>query len=1023
MALQCLLILPLAAQISVTGRVVSDSNEPLAGASVIGQGTDNGTTTDASGKFRLTVPENSELVVSHVDYDSRNVPVVSGRTDYEIKLIKQEQQLDEVVVVGYGVQKKKLVTGATVQVKGDDIRKQNTISPFTALQGSTPGVYITQSSGMPGEGFKVNIRGLGTNGNAEPLYVINGIVGGNINDLNPSDIESIDVLKDAASAAIYGARAANGVILVTTRQGAAGKTVITFDSYVGVQNVYKMPSMLNAGEYAVLQNEGALNDGKPEYNFAGLVPGWADIQSGRSQGTNWLEDSRVKNALIQNHALNVTGGNDMSVYSLGLSYSDQEGVLGKPVAPDYQRYTFRLNSEHTLIKKGDLSIVKMGENLIYSNKQTSGIGIGNVYWNDVRNMMLASPFLPNRDEDGGYHYAIPWNLNEGNPIAAMNYERGQNINKSKDLRGNIFIEIQPIRGLKFRSNFGYNDYSSSYRRFVPTYDLSLNMQKTENEVSQSMITGVGYSFDNTLSYIFNIKNHNFDVMIGQSVEKTGLGEEIGGTHTNSGFNDFKHAYLDNTIRVKGTMFGHPLGESIIASAFGRINYDYKQTYMFTATFRVDGSSKFARGNRWGYFPSFSGGWNLTNESFMEATRDWLNFFKLRASWGQNGNTQIDGFQYLALISSQNSLYFFGPDKSNPTSGSFPEILPNKNITWETSEQINIGFDSRFLRSRLGVVFDYYNKKTKDWLLIAPHLDSFGAGAPFTNGGDVENKGFEIALNWSDRIRDFDYQIGVSMANNSNKVTRVANLEGIIEGKSNILSNSTMPIYRLEVGQPMGAFYGFRTKGVFQNEQQIADYTGAKYNNTRPGDLIFDDRDGDGEITMKDRTVLGNPNPNVVLGLNISLGYKGFDLNFVANGMFGHQNVRSYGALDNPKTNNSTWLLGRWHGEGTSNRLPRLTSGTHQNWTNFSDIYVEDADFVRIQNLTLGYDLKKLFTKMPMSQLRIYFAAQNLATFTKYKGLDPEVGHSGDISEPWSSGVDIGFYPRPRTFLFGVNLKF
>ena len=1017
---------------TISGIVVSeDDNEPLIGVNVVQQGTTNGVVTDLDGKFTLTVPDGSVLQISYIGYQEQLLTVNPEVSIYHVTLKEDSQALDEVVVIGYGIQKKKLVTGATVQVKGDDIQKLNTVSALGALQSQTPGVNITQSSGMPGEGFNVTIRGLGTTGSSGPLYIIDGVTGADINNLNPADIESIDVLKDAASAAIYGSRAANGVVLVTTKQGKAGKASISYDGYFGVQNVYKMVPTLNAQEYAMVQNEGRLMDGLPAYDFSSLVPNWESYANGTNKGTNWLDAMRNENAPIH-HALNITGGSEQSVYSIGISYTSQEGILGKPVQPKYERYTFRLNTEHTILKNNNFDIVKFGENLTYSYSEKSGISIGNQYQNDINGALKANPFLPMYDENGDYHYALPWDVTGENPIALMKYAHGQNLTKKHNIKANAYVTLQPIKNLKIKSSFGLTMDANTYRSFVPVYELASNVYNKENKVTQQMYISSGWLWENTASYDFKInENHNFSAMIGQSIERSGLGDNLSASNVNSIFNDFEHAYLDNTTVIypdKTTVGGSPymknriLQKRSISSLFGRVNYDYKETYLLTLVMRADGSSNFAKGNRWGYFPSVSAGWVMSNEVFMESTKNYLDFLKVRASWGQNGNQDIDPFQYLATISFLKSNYFFGPDKQTIASGAYPDILPNKDVTWETSEQLDLGLDARFFGSRLSFSFDYYLKTTKDWLVQAPVLDSYGTSAPYINGGDVRNQGIEMSLNWSDHVGDFTYGINLNLSHNKNEVTRIANSEGIIHGSPNILSEGTTEMYRAQEGYPIGYFYGYKTLGVFQNEKQIAEYSGAKLSGAAPGDLIFADMNGDGVIDDKDKCMIGNPHPDVTMGLTFNFGYKGFDLGITTNAVFGNQIAKSYRSFaDQPKENYTTDILGRWHGEGTSNRLPRLASGTNTNWLYISDIFIEDGDYFRIQNITLGYDFKRLFPRIPLGQARLYVTAQNLATFTKYSGMDPEIGYGADKS--WVSGIDVGFYPSPRTYMVGVNLKF
>ncbi|MDH6356602.1 TonB-dependent receptor [Parabacteroides sp. PF5-9] len=1047
--------LPVMAQssVKVSGVVSSETDGyPLIGVNVVQKGTTNGSITDIDGKYEITVPVGAQLEFSYIGFLSQAVNVVSGNTIYSVMLREDSQSLDEVVVVGYGVQKKKLITGATVQVSGDNIQKMSTTSAFTALQGQTPGVNIMQSSGQPGEGFKVTIRGLGTAGNSSPLYVIDGVSGGDINHLNPSDIESIDVLKDAASAAIYGARAANGVILVTTKQGKAGKMTLSYDGYVGVQNVYKMPSLLNAKEYMTIMDERRFNEGNAGYDWANLLPAsiYEGIQNGTWNGTNWMEEIRNENAMTQNHAINLIGGSETSKFSMGFSYTGQEGILGGPAQSQWDRYTARVNSEHILHKANGFNVVTIGQNLLYNYREKEGIAVGNIYWNDVHNMIVANPLLPVYDSDGNYYDQNDkeregWLYDGGtaNPIGDMMYSsRGQNLSKSYSLRANAYIEIQPILNLKFKSVFGYNMSSSSYRSYAQAHKLSTTVQRTEDEVTQNAGSGYDISWENTLAYSFKLNNdHAFDVMIGQSILKWGMGEELEGYAKKPIFTgNFDYAWLSNTKPTEMTDFninyGRPWGEGALASFFGRANYNYKETYMASFSLRSDGSSNFARGNRWGYFPAVSAGWVMTNEPFMESVHNWMDFFKLRGSWGQNGNSNIDNFQYLATVAfDESNAYYFGENKTSQTTGGYADILPNKDVTWETSEQLNIGFDARFLDSRLGVAFDWYKKTTKDWLVKAPTLASYGTGAPYINGGDIENKGVELGLNWNDYIGEFTYGVNLNFDYTKNEVTRIANSEKIIQGEPNVLSQGTSEMYRAQVGYPIGYFYGYKTEGVYQNQAQIDERRAAGNKgtlaNAQPGDLIFADINGDNVIDEDDKTMIGNPNPDLTVGLSLNFGYKGFDLSVTGRGVFGHQIAKSYRSFaDSPLQNYTTDVFDRWHGEGTSNKMPRLTSGSHSNYQNVSDIWIEDADFFRLQNITLGYDFKKLFPKMVLGQARLYVSAQNLFTITGYSGMDPEVGYGGDTDSAtsanhgrWARGIDLGFYPSARTYLVGVNLKF
>ncbi|MDR2810733.1 MAG: TonB-dependent receptor [Tannerellaceae bacterium] len=1023
--------------VRVKGVVTSETDGlPLIGVNVVQRGTANGVVTDIDGNYELTVPVGAQLDFSYIGFHGQQLTVAAGKTVYNVTLREDSQSLEEVVVVGYGVQKKKLITGATVQVNGDDIQKLSTTSVLTALQSQTPGVTIVQNNGQPGSGYIVNIRGLGTIGDSKPLYVIDGVAGGDLNHISPSDIESIDVLKDAASSAIYGARAANGVVLVTTKQGKSGKIQISYDGYYGQQYMYKKPDLLTAQEYMTLVDEQRFNDGTPGYDWGGLLPKdlYQSFADGSSKGSDWVNAFYNEGAVTQSHAINLTGGNDVSKASLGYSYTQQDGILGTPVASTYNRSTVRLNSDHVLLKSQDMEVIKIGETLNYIYRTNSGISTGNIYWNGFHNVLVASPLLPIYDENGDWYDYYDkanngWALdgNAGNPIAGVaTSSQGLNLSKNHNLNMSAYLQIQPIRNLIFKSQFGYKMSASSYRSYDMKIRLSNNVNRTIESIGQSQSVGYSWTLDNTISYKLALDSHTADIVIGNSIEKWGMGENVSSGGSNNIFEgDWKYAWVDNTKPTELSQRnagGSPWGAGRLASFFGRVNYNYAEKYMLSATLRADGSSNFAPGKRWGYFPSVSAGWVLTNEGFLEGAAGLLDFLKLRASWGQNGNSNISTFQYLSTFAfSTSNVYYFGTDKKTPSTGAYADILKNPNVSWETAEQIDLGVDARFLNSRLGVVFDWYQRTTKDWLVDAPILSVYGLNAPYINGGDVVNKGVEVALNWQDNAGDFRYGGGVNFTHNTNKVTRLDNAEGIIHGDANVLSQGTTEMYRVQVDYPIGYFYGYKTDGVFQNWEQV-NATTVKYQGSQPGDLIFVDTDGNGIIDENDRTMIGNPHPKYQLGLNFNVGYKGFDLNVATSGAFGQQIAKSYRSFaDSPLQNYTTDIFGRWTGEGTSDKLPRLTAGSHVNWQNISDIYIENGDYMKIQNITLGYDFKKLLPKLPLAQARLYFTAQNLFTFTAYSGMDPEIGFGNDKS--WVTGVDLGYYPSSRSYLIGVNLKF
>lgn len=1019
--------------LTVSGVVTSAADQlPLIGVSVQVKGTSNGAITDLDGNYSVSVASGQTLVFSYIGFKTQEIQITNQKT-LNVVMEEDSETLDEVVVVGYGVQKKKLVTGATVQVKGETLAKMNTNSPLQAMQGQTPGVNISSTSGQPGESMKVSIRGLGTVGNASPLYLIDG-VGGDISTLNPVDIESIDVLKDAASAAIYGAQAANGVVLITTKSGKAGKAQISFDAYYGWQTQARKADMLNAQEYMMIMDEQAINSGNAPYD-------WSSFESiydanGNVYDTDWVNSMFQNNAQTQSYTLGITGGSETSTYAMSLGYMSQEGIVGGKDVSNYERYNFRINSEHKLFKDSDL--LKVGEQVSFVYKMNNGISVGNQYNNTLRGAFGTSPLAPiysdNNIYDSPYNDTTnsDWYNADGNPYGSM-MTNSNNENKDVTFSGNVYAELQPIKNLKFRTVFGAVYTTNEYRSFSPLYQFSIySFNNTRTSAAQNMSHGLTMTWTNTATYDWTVGEHAFNALLGMEMSRYS-GTYLRGTTgmLRDGFDDWDHAYLDNGTATSADnglgVAGHPNDETRTVSYFARFGWNWKETYMINATVRTDGSSRFARGNRYGVFPSVSAGWTISNEAFMEDTHDWLDFLKLRVSWGQVGNQNIDNYQYTAPITSSNTHYIFGnqvgADAQSGFWGAYPSRLANEDVTWETSEQTNIGIDARFLRSRLSLTADFYIKTTKDWLVEAPILATAGTGAPYINGGDVKNTGIELALTWNDQIgKDFSYNVGVNGAYNKNKVGNIPTEDGIIHGDVNMLYDNTPEFYRASNGHPIGYFWGFETAGIFQNQQQIDDWlaagNGVLQSDPQPGDVIYVDQDHNGTIDDNDKVDLGNGTPDFTYGFNLGFSYKNFDFALNAYGAAGNQIVQSYRNYANSKANYTSAILGRWTGEGTSNRIPRVTD-TNINWQ-FSDLYIQDGDYLRISNITIGYDFAKLINLKAISQARLYFQVQNAFTFTKYDGMDPEIGYG---TSDWVSGIDLGYYPRPRTFLVGVNLKF
>jgi TonB-linked SusC/RagA family outer membrane protein len=1045
----------------VSGTVTDEHNAtPVPGATVTVKKTSRSTVTDAAGKFAIDAAPGDVLVISAVGFTGQEIKAGSGALTIQLK--EAVNQLENVIVIGYGTQKKKLVTGATSQVKGEELAKLGNTNALQALQGQAAGVNITSTSGQPGGGFKVNIRGVGTIGNANPLYVVDGVITNDITYLNNSDIASVDILKDAASCAIYGINGANGVVLITTRTGKSGKKdgQISVDAYYGVQNVARKLPLLNAEEYATMQNEAAINSGKTPLFTQAQIDALAQGSSILpAHGTDWLKQMFSTNVPIQNINVSANGGSDVSTYSIGGSYTEQGGVIGGANQSDYKRTNFKANSERKMYD----GALKIGEHLTFSMIDQKGVADGGLYSGNVlAGAIGTSPLLAMYDEKGNYLSSLNstiynggvWNNTEANPYALMQYNN-QNDTKTQRLVGNVYAELQPIKNLRIRSSFGLNYSSSANHSYRPVYDkLSIYAFNQYENINQGGSQGYTWNFDNTINYLFNIKEHKFDVLAGTAVRKT-QGTWLNGSNTGATlFGSFDRGYLSNsavtsisqsadtsaanrqTVTNGMTLNGNNNAVYAQSSFFGRVNYSFKEKYLASAIFRADGSTMFAPGHQWGYFPSLSAGWVASSEDFMAATKTWLNFLKLRASWGTNGNDGIDAFNYLSLISLSNARYNFGSDNTTLTQGSYPQTIGVENTKWETSRQTNVGIDARFLNNKLDMSLDWYNKTTKDWLIAAPLLATAGvSNPPYINGGDVTNKGIELQLSYNGNVgHDFTYTVSGSYAYNKNMVNNIPTADGIIHGSTNSLFVNGPEFFRAAAGNPIGYFWGYKTAGIFQNTDEVQAWSGKKgllQPNAQPGDVKLVDQNGDGVIDAKDKTNIGDPNPHHIFGFRFSANYKNFDLGITTNGVAGNKVVQSYRS-PGQWANYTTDILGRWHGEGTSNTMPRITQNS-SNWTEFSDLYIHDGSYLRVSNVTLGYDLAKLIRSKYVSQFRLYVAAQNLITFTKYTGMDPEIGASapdgsgisatGNNPHSFGQGVDNGFYPRPRVYMAGVNIIF
>ena len=1035
-----------AQNVTVKGKVSDSNGEPIIGVTVMLNGNNTvGSLTDANGNYSITVPANSTLSFSCVGFATQEERL-NGRNVINVVLQEDTEFLDETVVIGYGTQKKRLLTGATINITGDEIQKQSTTNALGALYSSVPGVNIVQSSGGPGAGYNITVRGIGTTGSASPLVVIDGVAGGHLEDLNPADIESIDILKDAASAAIYGARAANGVVLVTTRQGKIGekKATVTFDAYTGFQqpNTNGVHGV-TASEYLDLVSRAGLHEFD---NIEQLMPvqmQW--IRDGKWNGTDWFTESINKNAPNNNMVVGVTGGGDSVRYSFSFSKSYQEGTLGVPKVTYYDRTTVRANTDFTVLKKNNRDIIKLGENVTVSITDSRGMSTAG-RGSDVSNLLTKTPLLPAYDLDGSiYTYDKQvrdhWDARDNEANLLQQNDLKESEGKGVRVQGNVYLEVSPIRELRFRTAFGFRANTNFSREYTPIYQVTGSDFKDYDSVSQSARVSTNWTWELTANYRKTFAQaHTIEALAGTSIESTGWGMNLNGTRSSTKFGTWESANLGS---VEGALTsdehasmggGNTIPYHDLVSFFGRVNYSYKDKYLLTAIVRTDGSSNFAKGHRWGVFPSVSAGWVISSEPWMAFAKDWLSFFKIRGSWGQNGNCRIDNFQYTGTISLSGQ-YDFSYEQTNPVSAAYPDKIPNAKLSWETSQQLAVGFDSRYFRSRLGVIFDWYQKDTKDWLVTPPSMGILGASAASINGGAVRNSGVELSFTWNDKVGDLRYSVGLNGSYNKNRVLYINNADGMIHGEKKIISENVAKEdgFRAEPGKPIGYFLGMASEGIFQNQAQIDEYNKKGYlfmngyENAQPGDVIWINQNDDDKYDEKDCVEIGNPHPDFTMGFSISLQWKGADFSINGSGAFGQQVMQSYRqfALQDLQNFTNNLVARYWTGEGSTNKFPRFSSGSHNNFkcnSYNSDIFIQNADYVKIRNITLGYDFKQVFKRLPFQMLRVFVTGQNLFTITGYDGMDPEVG-TGAPGYSWSSGIDTGFYPSPKVYMAGVSIKF
>jgi len=1012
-----------------TGTVTDKQGETLPGVSVMIKGTTVGAATDIMGTFKVSSVNPKEvLVISFVGSVTQEIHAIAG-VPMKITLESSTVGLSELVVIGYGTQKKSVVTGAISKVKSTDLDDMALTRIEQALQGRTTGLTVASSSGQPGAAPTVRVRGTTTiMSGADPLYVVDGVPiegGAGIDYLNSDDIESIEVLKDAASAAIYGTRAANGVILVTTKKGKKGSIAVgngsmsvNFNAYFGTQAPAKKLDLLNATDYATLRNESSINAG-----------GSAIFKnpSALGNGTDWQSTIFNNSAKISNYELSVSGGNDRSTYYTSMGYFNQEGVIATSIS-NYKRLNLRFNSTHK-VKEW----LHFGNNLGYSHIKSQGsLNTNSEFGGPLSSAINLSPTTPTVVTDPALSHRKPYNnpnvVRDGNgnpygidtlvqqemtnPLAYIQTHQG-NYGWSDNMIGNMFAEIEPIKGLKVKSDIGAKLAFYGDESFTPTAYFNASTSTSNNSFYRASNKVFMWNWENTVSYTKSIGKHTGTVLVGTSayvLSQSG----INATYNNLPVNTFNEASMNyNVLAADRIAGGWESADHKVSSMFARFIYNFNEKYLFTGIIRRDGSSRFGDNNKYGFFPSASLGWVASQEKFWPKNKV-VTFVKIRGSYGINGNDAIGDFKYISTISGGRN-YTFGNDSY--VVGYSPDAPANPDLKWEQTSQLNIGFESTFFND-LTLVFDWYNKQTSGMLQKKPIPGYVGAADwPYANVGSMSNKGVELELGYHKKIGEFDLSFKGNVSYLKNEITDLGSVQ-YLTGAT--FQNSAYEISRMAVGHPYGAFYGFKTDGIFQSQSQIQNYVDKNGNmimpNAKPGDFRYLDLNGDGKITASDRTFIGDPTPKWSYGFTLNAAFKGFDIVVFGQGVTGNDVFNAMRRLDISSANWTSDALGRWTGPGTSTIYPRLVDGDpSHNFSYPSNFYLTNGAYFRIKTIQLGYTLpKSLVSKIGLQNLRFYVSGNNLMTITKYNGYDPEIGGS-------SYGIDRGVYPQARSFLFGLNV--
>ncbi|OUJ70397.1 SusC/RagA family TonB-linked outer membrane protein [Hymenobacter crusticola] len=1020
--LLCSTTLAFAQQRTVQGVVTDSKGEPLPGATILVKGTTTGATAGADGSFQLGLPATATtLVVSSVGSKTQEISI-GTQTTFRITLDADAQALSDVVVVGYGTARKSDLTGSVASVSGAQLTQVATSDPVQALQGRVAGVDITSNSGQPGSGTRIRVRGVGTINNSDPLYVVDGVQTGDISFLLPTDIESTEILKDASATAIYGSRGANGVVIITTKHGKAGKTQFNLFGYTGFQQIRRELPLANGQQYATLVTEAYANGGAPvPADYTAILNG--ALQSGAA-GTNY-QDFVTQRGLITNYSLSASGGTEQNRYLISGNYFQQDGIVKQS---GLKKYVVRLNDDATLTK-----FLKAGVSATFTNaNQTGGgDGTGNPFYSTVlQNAIQANPITSPYNADGSYSYNT---ITSFTPNLAR-YLKEQKYNKTRNttLFSSAYLDVTILKDLTFRSTFGITYNNLHPKAYLPQYYLGPNDQRSQSSLVESRLENVSWVWSNYVNYAKTFAdNSSFTATLGQEAQRSyGNGISVTGYDVPA---DATLQYISSARSATSTIRSSQYDGSLL-SYFGRANYNFRDRYLVTGTLRFDQTSRFLSSQRTGVFPSVGAAWNISNENFLKDVTA-VSQIKLRASYGAVGNQNAAPNYGYASTAVNNQNYVFGIDQTRAP-GIAIATLSNPDLKWETAVTVDVGVDAAFLDNKLTFTGDIFERRTKDMIALLPVPDYIGQAPATANVGTLRNRGLELALNYRNEIGKLQYNAGVNFTKINNLITDLGGANPIASG--NVISqigNTT----RTDVGHEVAYFYGLKADGIFHTQTEVDSYRNAAgaplQPGAQPGDVRYQDVNGDGKIDATDNTYLGSATPSFTYGASLNLSYSNFDFKVLLYGVQGAEAVNAAAFnLDKSSIFSGLWTnfyadrLDRWTPSNPNSSQPRVTSNDTNNGGGYNDRFssrhVENASFLRARNMELGYSLSRpVLDKFKINGFRVFASVDNVFTVTKYRGLDPEISATGYYNNPLAYGVDYGNYPQPRTYRLGFNVQF